>query len=120
MVGTAIAAMCEFSRLPIPGGIFALDGTIVAMNEAAEVLLVRKAPQVLGRKVWDFAPGADLIWPEVLAVAHEQGVYRSEIAIATPRGSRQIHYVATLREHDGKSYLLLFAVEAPEDYRPLR
>ena len=55
--GPLISAIAEFERLPIPGGICTLDGTIVGMNAAAEGLLGRPAAQVIGHKAWDIAPG---------------------------------------------------------------
>jgi signal transduction histidine kinase/CheY-like chemotaxis protein len=118
VTGAAITAISEFARLPIPGGVFELDGTVVGLNDAGETLLGRKREAVLGRKAWEMAPGADLIWDDVLAIVREQGSYRGEIAIATPQEPRQISYVVTLREHAGTTYILFFALDVEPDRAP--
>jgi signal transduction histidine kinase/CheY-like chemotaxis protein len=109
-IDTIIAAVADFERLPVPGGVFDLDGTILAGNAAATRLLGRPANQLVGRKAWDFAPGAEHIWREVVAAAGAAD-YHGKITIATPTGPRAIHYVASLRTHETRTVLLLFAVE---------
>jgi signal transduction histidine kinase/CheY-like chemotaxis protein len=110
-----IASLTDFAKLPIPGGIFDLDGTIVAMNAAAEELLRRPSSQVIGRKAWDIAPGAEYVWEEVLANARRDGSHRGEISIATPQEPRLIYYVVTHREFDGHRYVVLFALDLPDE-----
>jgi signal transduction histidine kinase/CheY-like chemotaxis protein len=110
-----IASLLGFAKLPIPGGIFAVDGTVLAMNEAAERLINRTPAQTLGRKAWDIAPGAEYIWEDVLAQARRQGSFRGEISIATPQEPRTIYYVLTLREYQGASYVVLFALQVPDE-----
>ena len=112
----SISAIAEFERLPIPGGICTLDGTIVGMNPAAEGLLGRPAAQVIGLKAWDIAPGADLIWEEVLAGARARGAYYGEIAIATPAEPRQLMYIVGLRELAGVTYAIFFGLEVRGEY----
>ena len=109
-----IASIADFERLPIPGGVFELDGTITAANAAATRLLGRPAAQLVGRKAWDFAPGAEHIWDSVIGSARTAD-HHGEISIATPEGARNIHYVIALREHAGRSVALLFAVEIPKN-----
>ena len=113
--GPLISAIAQFERLPIPGGICTLDGTIVGMNTAAEALFGRPAAQVVGLKAWDIAPGADLIWEDVLAAARQRGTFAGEIAIATPSEPRQISYVLGLREEAGTTYAIVFALEVREE-----
>jgi signal transduction histidine kinase/CheY-like chemotaxis protein len=115
MVPDAIlASLTQFATLPIPGGICEVDGTIVAMNAASERLFGRPATQVVGKMAWDIAPGAEHIWAEVIARARGEGSVRGEIAIATPNAPVPIHYVVTVREHEGKTFVLVFAVESPD------
>ena len=106
-----MAAIGEFDRLPIAGSVVELDGTIVAVNQFGLELLGRPLEQVIGRKVWEFAPGAEHIWEEVLATARHQGIFKGEIAVATPRGVRHLHYVVSLRTHEGKTIALTFGVD---------
>jgi signal transduction histidine kinase/CheY-like chemotaxis protein len=110
-----IGSLTDFATLPIPGGFCEVDGTILGMNEAAERLFGRSISQVVGKKAWDLAPGAEHIWDEVLALARKQGAFRGEIAIATPREPRQIHYIVTLREIGSRSFVLVFALDQPEE-----
>jgi signal transduction histidine kinase/CheY-like chemotaxis protein len=113
-----IGSLTGFAKLPIPGGIVELDGTIVGMNEAAERLFGRPPAQVIGRKAWDIAPGAEYIWDEVVAAAKQQGSYRGEIAIATPQEPRSISYVVAVRAYEGRSFVMVFAVELPDERTP--
>jgi len=98
-----------------------LDGTVLAANGAATRLLSRSVNEVVGRKAWDFAPGAEHIWSEVIAAARATDSH-GEIAIATPEGPRTIHYVVSVRAHEQRELVLLFAVEvrAPDDVRAQR
>jgi signal transduction histidine kinase/CheY-like chemotaxis protein len=107
--------LTEFARLPIPGGVCALDGTILDANAAAEELLGRTRAELIGRKAWDIAPGADLIWNEVIGAARVRGVSHGEIAIATPQAPKQIDYLVAVREHAGESYVMIFAHEHDGD-----
>jgi PAS domain S-box-containing protein len=109
-----IASLTGFSGLPIPGGVCEVDGTIIGMNLAAERLFGRTAAEVMGKKAWDMAPGAEHIWDDVLATARKQGTFRGEISIATPREPRPIYYVVTHRELAGKGYVLVFALDLPD------
>ncbi len=109
-IDTLIAAIADFERLPVPGGVFDLDGTILAANEAAVKLLGRPAAELVGRKGWEFAPGAEHIWAHVVAMART-APFHGAISIATPTGPRAIHYVVSQRAHGGRTVVLLFAVE---------
>jgi signal transduction histidine kinase len=109
-----VATIAEFDALPIPAAIFDLEGTFVAVNAASEALLGRPAAEILGRKAWELAPGVEHIWNEMLAGARG-GIYRSALTIATPQEPRQIVYTNTLREYQGKHYVLSFAYEVPAD-----
>jgi PAS domain S-box-containing protein len=114
---TIINALTDFAHLPVPGGICDVDGTIVAMNAAAERLFGRTADQVVGKKAWDIAPGAEHIWDEVVARARKQGPVRGGIAIATPQAPVQIQYVVAVREHEGRTFVVVFALEYPDAAR---
>ncbi|HEU4613527.1 MAG TPA: ATP-binding protein, partial [Kofleriaceae bacterium] len=112
---TAIAALSEFAQLPVPGAVLGLDGRVVALNRAAEVLVGRTSAEVVGRMAWELAPGVEYIWQDVLAAARKEGTYRGEITIATPQEPRQIHYLVGLREAAGTTYALLFALPVPDE-----
>ena len=64
-----------------------------------------------GRMAWDYVPGAEHIWQDILAGARAHGVFRGEIAIATPEGSPAIHYVATLKTFEARTVVVIFALE---------
>jgi signal transduction histidine kinase len=111
----AIAVLTEVALLPIPAAVAALDGRIVGLNRAAEALVGRKPADVIGRMAWDLAPGVEYIWQDVMAAARQEGTYRGEITIATPQEPREIHYVVTLREEAGATYVLAFALPMPDE-----
>lgn len=108
----SIATITDFDSLPIPGGIVEVDGTFVSANIAGATLLGRPVDKIIGRKVWEFAPGAEHIWPEVVASARKQGVHRGQIAIAAANRSHVIHYVVTLRQYEARSVVLVLGLEA--------
>jgi PAS domain-containing protein len=111
----AIASLTELEDLPIPCGICEVDGTIVGVNRVGEGLLGRLAAEVVGKKAWDIALGAEHIWDGVVAMARQEGTFRSEIAIATPREPKQIYYVVALREVAGRQLAFFFGLERPDD-----
>jgi PAS domain-containing protein len=100
----------ELVDAPIPTGVFELDGTFVAVSRAGEALLGRPRAQVVGRKAWDLAPGAEHIWSEVLAAVRGGGEYRGDIVVATPQEPRRVAYIAMQSEHAGASYVFVVAV----------
>lgn len=111
MPGVEAAGWLEdLVEVPIPAGVCALDGTIVAVNRAGEALLGRPRAQVVGRKAWDLAPGGEHIWPELLAAVRGGGEYHGEIVVATPQEPRRIAYIAMQSEHAGASYVFVVAV----------
>lgn len=105
-----IAAIADFELLPFSGCVVELDGTISAVNVATTRLVGRPREQIVGRMAWDFAPGADLIWPEIVASARA-GEAHGEITLATLSGPRAVHYIATVRTHDERCVVLLFSFE---------
>jgi PAS domain-containing protein len=107
--GVDVAWLAELAETSIPTAVFDLDGTFVAINRAGEALVDRPRAQVVGRRAWDLAPGAEHIWSEALAVLRGGGDYRGDIVIATPQEPRRIGYLATLGEHAGGSYVILVA-----------
>ncbi|HEX5060358.1 MAG TPA: ATP-binding protein [Kofleriaceae bacterium] len=106
-------AITDFETLHTPVAIFELDGTFVAINRASEALLGRAAAEVVGHKTWEFAPGVEHIWDEMVAAARVRGTSRGTITLATPHEHRQIHYINTLRSYEGKTYVLSYAFELP-------
>lgn len=106
-----IAFLAGFASLPIAIVIVELDGTIFAINEAAERLLERAEHQIVGRKAWEVAPGMEHVWAELIAHARKHGSYRGEITAATPHQHRHISYVASVREHEGRSYVVGVGLE---------
>jgi signal transduction histidine kinase/CheY-like chemotaxis protein len=105
------AAIGDFDGLPIAGCIVELDGTLVAVNAASARMLARPAAQVLGKKVWDFAPGMEHIWMDILQAIRRDGEARGQIAIATPLGPRTIQYVSGLRSYETRTLVVGFALE---------
>lgn len=105
---TSFAAL---ERLPAPGTVIELDGTIVAVNAAGARLLARPLAEIVGRKVWDFAPGLEHVWMERVAATRAAGQQHYEIAIATPEGARAIEYVVATCEIDGRPYVVAFTTE---------
>jgi signal transduction histidine kinase/CheY-like chemotaxis protein len=102
----------DFDQLPIPSGACDLDGTIFTINQAGATLLGRPVADIVGKKTWELAPGAEHIWEEVLRLANEHGQYQGEITIATPVGPRRIHYLAALRAQGERPALVLFAIQS--------
>ena len=102
----------DFDQLPIASGACDLDGTIFTINEAGAALLGRPVADIVGKKTWELAPGAEHIWEEVLRVARERGHYQGEITVATPAGPRRIHYFASLRSQGDRPALVLFAIQS--------
>jgi nitrogen fixation/metabolism regulation signal transduction histidine kinase len=105
-----IAAVSGFDALPVSVGIGELDGTIVAVNRATSVLFARPVEDMIGKKAWEFAPGVEHIWHETVAAASATD-YRGVIAIATPIGSRSVHYTMGIRSHAGRRYVVLVTVD---------
>ena len=106
-----IAAVTELDRLPVSVGVLELDGTIVRVNPAGTEMLGRPVEEIIGRKAWEFAPGAEHIWDEVIATARRVGVFRGEIAVATTQGARNVRYSAALRVHEGETVVVVLAIE---------
>lgn len=100
---TSIAA---FERLPMPSSVGEPDGTLVAVNAAGLRLLARPMAEIVGRKVWDFAPGLEHVWLERLAATRAAGPQTYEIAIATPEGARMVEYLIAVCELDGRPYVV--------------
>jgi signal transduction histidine kinase len=109
-VDPVLASIADFERLPVPVGVCELDATITAVNAAGARLMGRSAAGLVGRRIWDFAPGAEYIWNDVIASARVAD-YRSEIAIAAPEGPRTIQYVVALRTFETRTVALLFGIE---------
>jgi PAS domain-containing protein len=109
---TSIAAL---ERLPMPSSVGEPDGTLVAVNAAGARLLARPMAEILGRKIWEFAPGLEHVWLERLAAARAAGPQQYEIAIATPEGARMVEYLIAVCELDGRPYVVAFTLSA----RPL-
>ncbi len=113
-----LTTVTDFESLPVAGSVLDLDGTIIAVNNAATRLIARPAAEIIGRKTWEFAPGIDHIWDDLVANARKQDSH-GEVTIATPLGSRAIHYITGLREYDGRTVAVVFAVEtAPSEASP--
>ena len=110
-----ISALTGFAQLPIPCAVVELDGTIVAVNPAGELLAGRTGADLVGRMAWEIAPGVEYIWHDILRTARERGLYHAAITIATPQASRQIQYVLGLREAAGTTYALMFGLGLPDD-----
>jgi signal transduction histidine kinase/CheY-like chemotaxis protein len=105
------AAIGDFNGLPIAGCVVELDGTLVAVNAAGARMLARPAAQVVGKKVWDFAPGIEHIWMDILQTIRREGEARGQIAIATPLGPLTIQYVGGLRSYETRTLVVGFALE---------
>ncbi|NVB78147.1 MAG: response regulator [Kofleriaceae bacterium] len=104
-------AIMGLDDLPIASAIFELDGTILYVNEANARMFGRTVADFIGKKSWDYVPGAEHIWPDVVEGARVHGTFRGEIAIAMPAGTQAIHYVATLRPYEGRTVVVVFSIE---------
>jgi signal transduction histidine kinase/CheY-like chemotaxis protein len=104
-------AIMELDDLPIAAAIFEIDGTVLYVNEANARMFGRRVADFPGKKSWDYVPGAEHIWSDVIEGARVHGTYRGEIAIATPGGARSIHYVASLRPYEGRTVCVVFSLE---------
>ncbi len=93
------------------GCVVELDGTLVAVNASGVKMLARPTSQVLGKKVWDFAPGLEHIWRDILETIRREGEARGQIAIATPLGPRLIQYIGGLRSYETRTLVVGFALE---------
>lgn len=111
MASGLAAAITDFDGLPVAAGVIELDGTLIAVNRAGTRLLARPIPQLLGKKVWELAPGAEHIWPEIIAKLQRDGDARGEITIATPEGPRDIQYIGTLRSYETRTLIMTIAVD---------
>ncbi|HUS28678.1 MAG TPA: ATP-binding protein [Kofleriaceae bacterium] len=101
----------DFDQLPVPAWVFELDGTIARLNEAAALLHGHAAADIVGKKAWEFAPGGEHVWPELVRNARARGQYRADITLATPHGPRSIHYLAVLRTEGERTFFLVLGVE---------
>jgi two-component system, cell cycle sensor histidine kinase and response regulator CckA len=110
VVTRSSVVIADFEQLPIPVGVCELDGTIIGVNPAGGRLLARPHDQIVGRKAWDFAPGGEHIWQEILRIARERGEYRGDITIATPDEPRGVEYVVALRQYEGRNVAVFFAL----------
>jgi len=99
----------------MPSSVGESDGTLVAVNAAGVRLLARPLAEILGRKIWEFAPGLEHVWLERLAAARAAGPQTYEIAIATPEGARMVEYIIAVCEFDGRPYAVALVIAA----RPL-
>lgn len=110
MLQELIDEVSGFDALPVSVGIGELDGTIIAVNRATSELFARPAESMVGKKAWEFAPGTEHIWHDTVASADAKD-YRGVIAIATPIGSRSVHYSMGIRSHAGRRYVVLVTVD---------
>ncbi len=111
---TVAVAISELTSLSIPAGIFEVDGTTIMVNASGEQLLGRSCSELVGQKSWFFAPGGDYLWPVAMADAREHGIYRGDIAIATPRRIQPIRYVALLCGDADHTFAVVFAFDAAD------
>ncbi len=105
-----MAAVCEFDALPVSVGVGELDGTIIAVNRATGELFARPVAEMVGRKAWEFAPGVEHIWHDIVTQASSTD-YRNVITIATPIGPRSVHYSMGVRSYGGKQVVVLVTVD---------
>ena len=103
-------SFAEFERMALPGALFEIDGTIVALNAAGAQLLARPLAEVVGRKAWEFAPGMEHVWHE--RIASSASGPRFTIAVATAHGARVVEYITALCELDGHRYVVAIVTEA--------
>jgi signal transduction histidine kinase/CheY-like chemotaxis protein len=117
-----LALVTEFEHLPVPGCVYDLDGTFIALNEAALRLAGRTRDELIGLKAWDIAPGIEHIWQDIIAGAR-RGPYIAGIMIATPFGPRAVRYVAVTRTVGARTAVMMFGhgldESVPVDQRPV-
>src|SRR5262249_10972059 len=100
-----ISGVVEFGALPVAGAVVELDGTIVTVNDAWAALVGQ--PQLAGRKIWDFAPGLDRAWPDLIAPGEHVG----EMTLATARGPRTIEYALSARDAGARRVIVFVALD---------
>jgi signal transduction histidine kinase/CheY-like chemotaxis protein len=105
------AAITDFDGLPVAAGVAELDGTLIAVNRAGTRLFARSTTELLGKKVWQLAPGVEHIWPDIVATLLRDGETRGEITIATPEGPRDIQYIGALRSYETRTLIVGIAVD---------
>ena len=101
-----LASLVDFERLPVAGGVFEVDGTILALNAAARRLLACDE-SALGRKLWEFAPGLDLSWD---AIARSPS-YTGEIVLAAAGTTRTVELVTARRAALDRTVVIGFATD---------
>lgn len=112
---TLATLQAEIDATALPGGVIDLAGKILAINAAAARLLARPPSEVIGRMVWEFAPGFEYLWAERLEAARDPGGRTFEIAIATPLGALMLEYAVIVHELERQTAVVAFVLKS----RPL-
>ena len=100
--------VAAISSMPMPAGVLELDGTIVAINRAAEALVGRPAADLVGRRL---TPGTEPVWAELLAGLREGRVGAHDIELATPAGPCAVEYQLSLATHEGREVVLAWGMD---------
>lgn len=114
-----VDAVALIGALPVAGGVVELDGTVVAVNAAAERLLGRPAAALVGHQAWGDAPGGEHAWGERLAEVRAGRGRSHELAITTAQGVRTVEYEVGLGRHQGREVLVVCAMDITRHLRAL-
>jgi len=101
-----LAVVADFEYLPLAGGILELDGTFLAVNKVGAELAGRPRDQLVGRKMWDIAPGLEHLWQDIVE-GGRKGPYISGITIATPVGPRAVKHISVTRTIGERTVVLM-------------
>ena len=99
--------MAAISSMPMPAGVLELDGTIVAINQAAEALVGRPAADLVGRRL---APGAAPVWAERIANLRAGHAGSHDIEVATAAGPCTVEYQLSLATHLGREVVFAWGM----------
>ncbi len=117
-----LAVVTDFEHVPIPGCVYELDGTFLAVNEAGLRLAARTRDQLMGLKAWDIAPGIEHLWQDIVE-GGRVAPYIAGITIATPVGPRAVRYISVTRTVGERTVVMMFGhgidETTPVDPRPL-
>ena len=110
-------SLADLEAMAQPAVVCSLKGRILALSSLAIRLGTSQREKIVGRLVWEFAPGMEYLWAERVAAARAPGGGTFEIAISIPsrRVALMIEYAMKVYELDGQPAVVAMITKA----RPL-
>lgn len=110
-------SLSDLEAMAQPAVVCSLDGRILALSSTAIRLGASQRDKIVGRLVWEFAPGMEYLWDERVAAARAPDGATFDIAISIPsrRVALMIEYVMKVYELDGQPTVVAMITKA----RPL-